>query len=225
MTGYWRNTGKIAIALIVLCMSVLLAACGTEETGEEYSAASSQESVDVEDTDGDGEGDILTDEEAGDAAEGDNGAEAVEAAAETGVNDASEPVASGAEEAGGAGADSDAGAVAKPDPAAEQAPSSVQTPQEGEPSGASGSAESVEIMSNDGVTKMIFGTDGTYTFVFDQYGVEDSGTYTYMGGVLTLVNANGDEITAEGDPIALHYEYSQSSELSGDFSIPTTDLQ
>lgn len=85
-------------------------------------------------------------------------------------------------------------------------------------------ASGFEIASDDGATKMIFGADGTYTFVFEQYGIEDAGTYTFADGVLTLTDANGKETTAEGDPLKLHYEYSQSNQLTGDFTIPVADL-
>ncbi len=56
------------------------------------------------------------------------------------------------------------------------------------------------------------------------YSVEDMGTYTYEGGALTVTNANGLEMTAEGDPMKLHYVTAVSDQLTGDFTINAADL-
>ena len=85
-------------------------------------------------------------------------------------------------------------------------------------------AEPVTVTSEDGGTTMTFNPDGTYLFAFEAYGVEDPGTYTYEGGKLTITNANGDTVEAEGDPVKLHYVSSMSNQLTGDFSILAEDL-
>ena len=82
--------------------------------------------------------------------------------------------------------------------------------------------EGVTITSDDGGTTMTFSPDGSYRFFFEAYGIEDLGTYTYEGGMLTLTDANGAQTTAEGDPIKLHYVYSRSDQLTGDYTIPAS---
>lgn len=98
-----------------------------------------------------------------------------------------------------------------------------QPSQEPEPS-QEPSAEGLTVSSDDAATTMTFNPDGTYVFSFESYGVEDKGTYTYEGGKLTLVNANGTEAVAEGDPLKMHYVTSVSDQLTGDFTIAATDL-
>ena len=88
--------------------------------------------------------------------------------------------------------------------------------------GAAPAAESVTIVSDDEGTKMVFNPDGTYSFLFESYNIEDKGTYTYEGGVLTLTDENGKQYTGEGDPIKLHYVYSKSEQLTGDYTIPAS---
>ncbi|MDE6590271.1 MAG: hypothetical protein K2K53_08045, partial [Oscillospiraceae bacterium] len=80
------------------------------------------------------------------------------------------------------------------------------------------------VASDDGATSMTFHSDGTYVFAFEAYGIEDVGTYSYEGGVLTVTNANGDAVTAEGDPLKFHYVTAVSDQLTGDFTIPAADL-
>ncbi len=87
------------------------------------------------------------------------------------------------------------------------------------------SAEAVVIASDDGATQMTFAPDGTYTFAFPSYSIEDKGTYTYENGVLTLTDVNGKETKAEGDPIKLHYAYSGSDQLTGEFTIPASSFE
>ena len=89
--------------------------------------------------------------------------------------------------------------------------------EEEEPAAPAG--ESVTITSDDGATTMTFNPDGTYRFFFESYSIEDLGTYTYEGGVLSVTNPNGDTFTAEGDPMALHYVCAVSDQVTGDFSI------
>ena len=79
--------------------------------------------------------------------------------------------------------------------------------------------------SDDGATTMTFLDDGTYVFAFEAYGIEDAGTYTFAGGVLTVTNVNGDEVTAEGDPLTFHYVSGVSDQLTGDFTIPANALE
>lgn len=86
------------------------------------------------------------------------------------------------------------------------------------------SGEGLTIASDDEATTLTFYPDGTYLFSFESYGVEDKGTYTYEGGVLTVTNGNGLEMTAEGDPMSLHYVTAVSDQLTGDFTINAADL-
>ena len=81
-------------------------------------------------------------------------------------------------------------------------------------------AEPIVIPSDDGGTEMTFNADGTYRFWFEAYSIEDLGTYTYENGVLTLTDKNGKTSVGEGDPIKLHYTYSGSDQLTGDYTIP-----
>lgn len=103
-----------------------------------------------------------------------------------------------------------------------------QNAQDKENSGASsGSTAEIkaEVSSVDGATTMTFYADGTYRFYFAQYSVEDKGTYTYDGTTLTVANANGQEMKAQGDPLELHYISSMSDALTGDYSIKAAELQ
>ncbi|MBQ6526892.1 MAG: hypothetical protein IJI38_00055, partial [Clostridia bacterium] len=83
-------------------------------------------------------------------------------------------------------------------------------------------AQSVTITSDDAGTTMKLASDGTYVFEFASYGIADQGTYTYENGVLTLTDKNGKTSVGEGDPIKLHYTYSDSNQLTGDFTIPAS---
>ena len=85
-------------------------------------------------------------------------------------------------------------------------------------------AEPVVIASDDGGTEMTFNADGTYRFWFEAYSIEDVGTYAYENGVLTLTDKNGKASVGEGDPIKLHYAYSDSDQLTGDYTIPAEAL-
>ena len=83
-------------------------------------------------------------------------------------------------------------------------------------------AEPAVIPSDDGGTAMTFNPDGTYRFWFAAYSIEDLGAWTYENGVLTLTDKNGKTSVGEGDPIKLHYTYSDSNQLTGDYTIPAT---
>lgn len=79
---------------------------------------------------------------------------------------------------------------------------------------------SVTITSDDGGTTMTLNPDGIYRFLFEAYSIEDLGTYTYENGVLTLTDKYGKTSVGEGDPIKLHYVYSDSDQLTGDYTFP-----
>ena len=83
-------------------------------------------------------------------------------------------------------------------------------------------AEPAVIPSDDGGTEMTFNPDGTYRFWFAAYSIEDLGAWTYENGVLTLTDKNGKASSGEGDPIKLHYAYSGSDQLTGDYTIPAS---
>ena len=76
------------------------------------------------------------------------------------------------------------------------------------------------IPSDDGGTEMTFNPDGSYRFWFSAYSIEDLGTWAFDNGVLTLTDKNGKQSVGEGDPIKLHYMYSDSDQLTGDYTIP-----
>ena len=80
--------------------------------------------------------------------------------------------------------------------------------------------EPFTISADVGDTEITFNPDGTYRFWFAAYSIEDSGFYTYEDGVLTLTDKNGMQSIGEGDPIKLHYTYSGSDQLAGDYTIP-----
>jgi hypothetical protein len=96
--------------------------------------------------------------------------------------------------------------------------------EETEETDSEGSADGLLVKSDDGSTQITFRADGTYAFEFPEYSVVDEGTYTYDGSTLTVTNANGDEMTADGDPLTLHYVSSLSDALTGDFTIDAADL-
>ncbi len=83
-------------------------------------------------------------------------------------------------------------------------------------------AEGVVIPSDDGGTAMTFNPDGTFAFDFASYSIHEEGTYTFEGGKLTVVNANGAEAAGEGDPIKLHFVSATSEQLTGDYTIPAS---
>ncbi|MCR5826363.1 MAG: YdgA family protein [Oscillospiraceae bacterium] len=92
--------------------------------------------------------------------------------------------------------------------------------EEEEPSEEAPATEGVTVASDDGATTLTFNADGTYRFFFESYNIEDLGSYTYEGGVLTLTNPNGATFTADGDPMKLHYVSAVSDQVAGDFTIP-----
>ncbi|MBR1683946.1 MAG: hypothetical protein IJ708_02330, partial [Clostridia bacterium] len=83
---------------------------------------------------------------------------------------------------------------------------------------------SVTFPSVDESTTFTLNADGTYRFFFEAYGVEDLGTYTFDGTTLTVLNAAGAEMVAQGDPLQLHYLSSINEQLGGDYEIPVSAL-
>ncbi|MBQ6527104.1 MAG: hypothetical protein IJI38_01135, partial [Clostridia bacterium] len=100
---------------------------------------------------------------------------------------------------------------------AEETAVEAEVPAEGAPI-----AEPVTVKSDDEGTEMTFNPDGTYRFFFSAYTIEDLGTYAFENGVLTLTDKNGKTSVGEGDPIKLHYTYSDSEQLTGDYTIPAS---
>ena len=92
------------------------------------------------------------------------------------------------------------------------------------PGGDKPSGDGLVVTSDDGATTFTFYADGTYVFAFADYGVEDPGTYTYDGATLVITDKNGAETLAEGDPIQFHYVFSDSDQLTGDFTVSAADL-
>ena len=74
-------------------------------------------------------------------------------------------------------------------------------------------------VSDDHATTITLRGDGTYRFWFAPYEIEDLGTWQIADGVMTLVDANGKETNVEAAPYKLHYVYSQSDQLTGDFTL------
>lgn len=95
-----------------------------------------------------------------------------------------------------------------------------------EENGASEGNEVLKVDSDDKGTAFKFFDNGTYAFRFESYDITDEGTFTYENGTLTLTDKNGKETTStvEGDNVKFHYEYSDSDMLTGDYTIPTADL-
>lgn len=111
----------------------------------------------------------------------------------------------------------DGAAAASDDAAAEEGTDAATT-----------AAELIVIPSDDGATSFTLYDDGSYRFYFESYQVEDLGTYTYDAATstLTITDANGTETvsTADGDNLVFHYAYSQSADLTGDFTVAAADL-
>lgn len=85
----------------------------------------------------------------------------------------------------------------------------------------------LEVSSDDEGTSFTFYDDGTYAFYFAAYDIKDAGTYIYADGVLSMTDKNGAETvsTVEGETLKFHYEYSDSSQLTGDYTIAVSDLE
>ncbi len=85
----------------------------------------------------------------------------------------------------------------------------------------------LEIASDDEGTSFTLYDSGSYQFYFASYEISDIGTYIYADGVLTITDANGavTESTTDGDNVVFHYEYSQSDQLTGDYTVAVSDLE
>ncbi len=90
-----------------------------------------------------------------------------------------------------------------------------------------GETAEAEVASDDGATSMTFRADGTFRFFFEKYNLSEEGTYTFENGVLTVINPNGAAVSAEGDPLKLHYVTAKNDQLTGDYTLPasTFDFQ
>lgn len=90
-------------------------------------------------------------------------------------------------------------------------------------------AELLVITSDDGQTTFTLYDNGTYEFYFESYDVKDNGTYVYDAdaATLTITDANGKatEAAADGGTVKFHYEYSESSQLAGDFTADAAELE
>ncbi|MBR2288199.1 MAG: hypothetical protein IJ865_08130, partial [Clostridia bacterium] len=86
------------------------------------------------------------------------------------------------------------------------------------------SAEPAVIPSTDGGTTATFQPDGAFVFDFETYSIQEVGTWTFEDGKLTVVNPNGLEAVAEGDPLLLHYVSAASDMLTGDYEVPVSAL-
>ncbi len=99
---------------------------------------------------------------------------------------------------------------------------------EGTDAASTTAAELIEISSDDDATSFTLYDDGSYRFYFESYQIEDLGTYTYDAATstLTITDANGTETvsTTDGDNVVFQYVYSQSEELTGDFTVAAEDL-
>lgn len=95
-----------------------------------------------------------------------------------------------------------------------------------EAAAAEAGAELLVAPSDDTAEDFTFYDNGTYKFYFAAYDVSDEGTYTYADGVVTITDKNGAVTTStvDGDNVLIHYAYSDSDQLTGDFTIPQADL-
>ena len=88
--------------------------------------------------------------------------------------------------------------------------------------------ELIAIPSDDEATTYTLFDNGTYEFYFASYDVKDNGTYTYAADsqTLTITDANGKETTStvDGDNIKFQYAYSESDQLTGDFTVEAAAL-
>ena len=88
--------------------------------------------------------------------------------------------------------------------------------------------QQLAIPSDDEQTTFTLFDNGTYEFYFASYDVKDNGTYAYDADsqTLTITDANGKETKSEadGDNVKFHYEYSESDQLTGDFTVEAAAL-
>ncbi len=81
---------------------------------------------------------------------------------------------------------------------------------------------------NEAITFNLY-TDGTYTFAWPDQNVEESGTYTWNRVTQTLVITDPADktttVTAENGELAFTYVYSQSDQLTQDYTGSVADLE
>lgn len=115
-------------------------------------------------------------------------------------------------------------------------PENIETGDEGQKEGEDTQAEEpslgselLAIPSDDTGTTFTLTDNGTYEFVFPDYGISDIGSYVYdaESSTLTLTDANGKETVSsvDGDNVVFHYEYSQSDQLTGDYTVAAAELE
>lgn len=88
--------------------------------------------------------------------------------------------------------------------------------------------ELIVIPSDDEQTTFTLFDNGTYEFYFASYDVKDNGTYAYDADsqTLTITDVNGKETTSavDGDSVKFQYAYSESDQLTGDFTVEAAAL-
>jgi hypothetical protein len=84
----------------------------------------------------------------------------------------------------------------------------------------------LEIVSDDTGTTFTLNSDGTYAFYFSAYDITDTGSYSFDGETLTITDKNGVVTTSsqDGDNVVFHYAYSDSDQLTGDYTVALADL-
>ncbi|WP_455502727.1 hypothetical protein [Blautia sp.] len=89
-------------------------------------------------------------------------------------------------------------------------------------------AELIAIPSDDEATTFTLFDNGTYEFYFASYDIKDNGTYAYDADsqTLTITDVNGKETTStvDGDNVKFQYAYSESDQLTGDFTVEAAAL-
>ena len=86
----------------------------------------------------------------------------------------------------------------------------------------------LSIPSNDEGSAFNLCENGVYEFRFDSYDIIDQGTYVYDPATttFTITDANGVETVSsvDGDNVVFHYLYSQSDQLTGDYTVAISEL-
>ncbi|MBQ1677905.1 MAG: ABC transporter ATP-binding protein [Oscillospiraceae bacterium] len=82
----------------------------------------------------------------------------------------------------------------------------------------------VEYRSFDPGTELTLNENGSYRFAAPTESVEETGSYRFEDGVLTLTDKNGRQIVGQGNPIRLSYPISEEANLAGSYAIPADSL-
>ena len=82
----------------------------------------------------------------------------------------------------------------------------------------------VEYRSFDPGTELSLNENGTYRFAAPTENVEETGSYRFEDGVLTLTDKNGRKIVGKGNPIRLNYPINEDAQLAGTYVIPADSL-